>query len=311
VVHRTVTTKHEAELLLAEVVRDIGTGSFAVKRKAESTTFFEIADQFLSYSKARKRSWDKDERSIKSLRQFFGNVPSSSIKPRDIEQYILKRQADVSHYKTAIKPATINRELACLKSIFAKAVDNDQALTNPVKKVKFLKENNIRDRVLSPDEFATLVECAAPHLKPILTVAYHTGMRKNEILKLTWDLVDLEKGWITLPPEMTKTNEKRLVPLNASVIEALREVEGAQEGRVFKYRGKLLRSIDDAFQRARKKTGIDHFVFHDLRHTFVTNMRRAGKQDRAIMAITGHKTYAMLQRYDTVDQDDLKRVVKD
>jgi len=57
--------------------------------------------------------------------------------------------------------------------------------------------------------------------------------------------------------------------------------------------------------------GIENFRFHDFRHTFVTNMRRAGKQDRAIMAITGHKTMAMLMRYDSVDEDDLKRVVTD
>ena len=54
---------------------------------------------------------------------------------------------------------------------------------------------------------------------------------------------------------------------------------------------------------------IKDFHFHDFRHTFVTRMRKAGKQDRTIMAITGHKTMAMLMRYDTVDEDDLKRVV--
>ena len=56
---------------------------------------------------------------------------------------------------------------------------------------------------------------------------------------------------------------------------------------------------------------IENFRFHDFRHTFVTNMRRAGKQDRSIMAITGHKTMAMLRRYDSVDEEDLRRVVMD
>ena len=80
-------------------------------------------------------------------------------------------------------------------------------------------------------------------------------------------------------------------------------------GIVFGYQGKSIKSIKVAFKRACQKAGIDDFRFHDLRHTFVTNMRRAGKQDRAIMAITGHKTISMLMRYDKVDEEDLKRVV--
>jgi integrase len=55
---------------------------------------------------------------------------------------------------------------------------------------------------------------------------------------------------------------------------------------------------------------VEGFRFHDFRHTFVTNMRRAGKQDMVIMAITGHKTMTVFMRYDTVSEEDLKGAVE-
>ena len=66
-----------------------------------------------------------------------------------------------------------------------------------------------------------------------------------------------------------------------------------------------------SFVKACHEAGINDFRFHDLRHTFVTNMRRAGKQDRSIRAITGHKTFVVFTRYDTVSDEDIKKVVED
>jgi integrase len=79
-----------------------------------------------------------------------------------------------------------------------------------------LKENNIRDRVLSFEEFARLLAQCPPHLNPIVKLAYHTAMRQGEILGLTWGQVDLKEGFIRLRPEDTKTNEAVLCPLKGN-----------------------------------------------------------------------------------------------
>jgi site-specific recombinase XerD len=80
-------------------------------------------------------------------------------------------------------PATVNREIACFKTIFSKALKNGKAEHNPVVGIKQLKENNERDRLISLDEFTPLLVHCPAHLKPIVKLAYHTGMRKSEILK--------------------------------------------------------------------------------------------------------------------------------
>ena len=84
------------------------------------------------------------------------------------------------------KPATVNRELAYLKTIFSKAIKNRKAERNPVVGAKQLKENNERDRILSPEEYLRLPAHSPAHLKPIVKVAYHTAMRQGEILGMTW-----------------------------------------------------------------------------------------------------------------------------
>jgi integrase len=79
---------------------------------------------------------------------------------------------------------------------------------------------------------------------------------------------------------------------------------------VFTYNGKTMACIRKSFQSACKRAGIEGFTFHDLRHTFVTNMRRAGVHDSVIMTITGHKTLSMFYRYNSVSQEEMKAAVE-
>jgi integrase len=78
---------------------------------------------------------------------------------------------------------------------------------------------------------------------------------------------------------------------------------------VFTYAGRKIGSVRRAFETACRAAGISDAVFHDLRHTFVTNMRRAGVDYFRIMAITGHKTMSVFKRYNTVDHRDLQHAI--
>jgi integrase len=186
---------------------------------------------------------------------------------------------------------------------------------NPVVSVSLEHEHNTRDRVLSREEFDRLMAGAPTQLRPILLTAYHTGMRKSEILKLTWDRVNLKAGVIRLHPEDAKTQEGRIIPLTKELSEALKNVTiylddaGYQVPYVFTYAGKGIGSGRRAFETACREVGLTDTVFHDLRHTFATNMRRAGVDYFRIMAVTGHKTMSAFKRYHTIDHQDLHQAM--
>ena len=150
---------------------------------------------------------------------------------------------------------------------------------------------------------------SSPHLQAVNLMAYHTGMRRGEILNLTWDRVDLKAGLIRLKAEDTKTDEARLVPLTADLTVQLKDlykVRYLNEPHVFLVNGKSVHSIKTAFNAACRRAKIEGFRFHDVRHTAVTNMRRAGIDHLTIMQITGHKTLEVFKRYNSFLENDLK-----
>ena len=126
------------------------------------------------------------------------------ITPAGIEHYKSVRLASTTMYGRPPTPATLNRELACLKHMFNVArksllhLPNGLPTENPVRDINFLDEHNILDRVLTDEEFRRMVDLSPDYLRSILTCAYYTSMRKAEILGLTWDRVDLKAGFIRL-----------------------------------------------------------------------------------------------------------------
>jgi len=197
-----------------------------------------------------------------------------------------------------------------------------QELAMKVKK-KLKKGSDVRDRILSPTEFETLLKHAEGHVKSVIAIGYYTGMRKGEILSLTWNKVNLKSRFIELEPGDTKDREARNIPICDELYKMLyampnRIQASGNDNHVFQYKGKPItynftRSLKRACQAASIKYGRfvkGGFIFHDLRHTFNTNMRKAGVAESVIMKITGHSTREMFDRYNTVDEDDTRKAVK-
>ncbi|MBM4284353.1 MAG: site-specific integrase [Deltaproteobacteria bacterium] len=306
--------KAAAEQRLREVLSARTEGRHIKKSPDARTLFKDLAAWYLALPEVKaKRSYGRDKELIANLLSHFGDKLLKDITPALVEAYRQKRLAEPSGRtpSTLTAPATVNREVACLKTIFSKAVRNGKAERNPAQGVKLLKENNERDRVLSPEEYARLLAACPEHLRPIIKLAYHTAMRQGEILNLTWGQVDLKEGFIRLNPEHTKTNEGRLVPLNGEMVEMFKAMpRGLPALRVFPYKGKAFGStFQRAFETARKRAGIENFTFHDLRHTAINNWRLQGHDFFRIMAASGHKTMNIFRRYNTVSKDELKALV--
>ena len=303
--------KAAAEQRYREVMSARTEGRYIKKSPDARTLFKDLAAWYLDLPEVKaKRSYKRDRELVARLLPHFGGRLLKDIAPAMVEAYRQQRLSEPSgrtpQHLTA--PATVNREVACLKCIFNKAVKNDKAERNPAQGVKHLKENNERHRVLTLEEYARLLAHCTATLKPIVKMAYHTGMRQGEILNLIWDRVDLKEGFIRLQPEDCKTKEGRDVYLNREMVEILKAMPRGLPGvRVFAYKGKALGStFQKTFNTAKKLAKIDDFTFHDLRHTYVTDRDREGHSHFVIMAQTGHKTMSMLGRYRKVDRGDLK-----
>jgi integrase len=212
--------RRQAEQRLREVLKARTEVRYIKKSQDAKRKFKELAQWYLDLEDVKaKKSCRRDKLSVKCLLEMFGNHLLKNITPALIEKYRQRRLAETTRHKKTTKPATVNREIDCLKTIFSKAVKNGKAERNPVQGLKMLKENNVRDRILSQEEFTRLLARSPEHLKPFLKFGYYTAMRQGEIVNLYWGQVNLREGFIHLKPEDTKTNEGRDVPLTRELVE--------------------------------------------------------------------------------------------
>jgi integrase len=306
--------KTAAEQRLREVLTARTEGRFIKKSPETTTRFRALAQWYLELDKVKaKRSYDRDRRSVDKLCLFFGDSLLKDITPASVEKYLHRRLAEPSYRGHLTKPATVNRELACLSHIFSNAIRNDKAGRNPVQGVKRPPENNERDRVLTSEEYDRLIAECPHYIEPVVNLAYHTGMRRGEILRLTWDQIDLTEGegWINLLPG-AENKPGRPVPLHPKLLEMFKAMPRGLPGEpVFTRNGKPITgsNIRVGLEMACRRAGIECFTFHDLRHTFNTNAYKAEVPIPTIMKITGHKTLTMFKRYTTINNEDLKAAV--
>ncbi len=278
------------------------------------TTFKELSKWYLGLEsvKALSSYW-LIELTLKKFNSVFGDKVVKDIRIADLENYQQKRLS------LGIAPATIDHEIRKPKTMIIKAFDNGMISGDTLrtfKKAKRLlkKGTDVRDRILSADEFMALVRGVPRHVADIVKTAYYTGMRKSEILNLTWDNVDLKNGEICLNPDDTKTGKGRKIPMCDDLKKVFEKMPRAiHDNHAFLYRGKPVTDIRKGLKKGCKEAGIVYgrgvkggFIFHDLRHTAVTNMRKAGVAESVIMTITGHETREMFDRYNSVDADDTR-----
>jgi len=303
--------KAAAEQRYREVMSARTEGRYIKKSPDARTLFKDLAAWYLDLPEVKaKRSYAKDQMHCVRLKAHFGDKLLKDITPAMVEAYKHQRLSENSHRGKPTRPATVNREITTFKTILNKAVKNGKAERNPAQGVKQLKENNERDRILSPEEYTRLLAHCPPHLSSIVRLAYHSGMRRGEILTLTWGQVDLKEGFLRLRAEDTKTNEGRLVPLNRELIEMFKAMpRGLPMTPVFTYKGHSIAEMKRSFTTACQRAGVAGFTFHDLRHTAINNWRLAGHDYFRIMAATGHKTMNVFKRYNTVSREELKALV--
>ncbi len=297
-------TKEQARTTLAKMRIEKLDEKLGYKKPTQPDIgFVEFAREFIEiYSKQNKKSWKRDEFSLISLSPFFKGKTIQDIGPEFVERYKAKR-------KTEVSPATVNRDLAFLKTMFNKAVEWGRLESSPVTNVKKFKEPNYKERTLNASEMARLIDAATNHLEPILIIALNTGMRRGEILSLKWENVNLSKRCIHI--EDSKSGRSRDVPMNGLVVEAMSSIR--QDSVYVFYNpttGEPIKDIKTAFKTACKNAKIKELRFHDLRHTAATRMVEAGVDLATVSKILGHSSIQMTMRYAHPTPENMKRAVE-
>ncbi len=282
------SSRKMAEKVLAKRKVQIVEGKFLDVESRANIGFEYFSNHYLEYAKTNKLSWSRDARSIKVLSKWFGGRPLYKITPLAIEKFKTERRGQVG-------PASVNRELSCLKHMFTKAIHWKMASSNPVKTVKLFREDNARLRYLTKAEVKRLLGECVDHLKPIVIVAIFTGMRKSEILNLKWEDVDFKQKIIYVAN--TKNGNIKEIPIASSVYKILRQLPSRSQFVFSKEDGNRYIDIKTSFNNAVKRAKINDFVFHDLRHTFASHLVMNGVDLLTVKELMGHKTINMTLRY--------------
>jgi integrase len=274
----------------------------------DKVRFEELAEGLLSDYRINSRKFNV-EYHLKHLRPHFARVRVTEITTPRINKYIEER------CKEGAENSTINRELATLKRMMNIGAQQTPPRVDRVPFIPMLKENNVRKGFFEHGDFLALRDALPEYLRGLVTFGYKTGWRKTEIQTLTWGQVDLDQGIVRLEPGDTKNDEGRTIYLDEELMEVFkRQWEKRRAGKkilpyVFTNRegADAIRDFRDAWDKACDEAQIGKRLFHDFRRTAVRNMVRSGIPERVAMMISGHKTRSVFERYNIVNDTDLRQ----
>jgi integrase len=301
-------SKDDAQAALSAMLLEVD----APEKKPAPTgvTFKALTVRYLAEKQAAKKKTIRADRdTITKLVAYFGadTLVAEITAPKIAEYRLMRLTTTSARTKRTLAPVSVNLELSILRGLLRMAASDECQFIERAPTVRMLPEPEGRLRFLSDDEATRLLaECQragepanamwrSPELYAIVTVALNTGMRKSEVLGLTWSRVDFARGVLLL--EKTKSGKRREIPMNRDVYTVLasrNEHQRADErvGRVFR-----ARSFQAAFTGACTRAGVSDFRFHDLRHTFASRLTMLGRPLREVQELLGHSSITMTERY--------------
>jgi len=287
------TNKREAEQRLIDRRKEVMEGILPASR-IKPVALDELEKRYLAFVQ-HQRGVATKKIHFSHFKRLWGNPAIHSLSVEVLDQYRTVRLSE------KVGPATINREMATLKHAMSKAVEWKllrKALREELTAIKKYQEPDGRLRYLSgPAEADRLLQACEDRLRPIVLTAIHTGMRKGELLGLTWDQVDMIHGFIRL--KQTKNGKARALPFNETLWSLFSSLRTRQDvSWVFHdAEGRRYNDVRHAFDRACEAAGMTDFHFHDLRHTFASWLIMKGIPLATVSTLLGHTAPAMTLRY--------------
>lgn len=257
--------------------------------EAADVDFEALADRFLKYQQPRisKQSHERESGLLKNHLIPYYSGQLANIRREKVQSYVTKRLGEASPY-------TVQKELNTLKHMLTLAKEWELIPVNPAEDVKGPKTPPGRVRYLQPTELIELLHASPEWIRPIIILAVATGMRRGEIVGLTWSMYDSTSESFFIP--LTKNNESKVVYLNKIGQVGLGLIERREDtDKLFPELS--AGQVSNAFSRACKKINLKNFRFHDLRHTYSSWLRMSGTDIHTIAILLGHKDIRMSMRY--------------
>lgn len=280
---------------------------FGIIRRKEQITFNELADMYKTWTRTNKKSWKTDFGRLKGMQACFGRNLIELISSQDVERYKKMRVDE------GVKHSTVNKSLQILSRIFSLAIEWDYLKHNPCRVVtKFSEEPFRRKRVLSKEEERRLYDAIVPdYLKSMVKIFLYSGLRRQELFKLTWDDADFRNRQIYV--RETKTAKSRYIPINDTVCSELMKLYETRKTDDLVFvnlkSGKGFVCIRKAFQGACKRADVKNLTLHDLRRTFATRLLNAGTDIITVQHLLGHTSVTTTQIYTMTNQEQKRLAV--
>lgn len=287
-------------------------------------TINELLDELeADFSLRGVRSLRQSRAHMAPVRAAFGTWRAAEVTAGSIDRYVTARLQTQTRRGTTVAPATVNRESQILGQALRLGFERGKLSALP--SMRLLPERNARQGFFEAATFGMVVTNLPDYLQDLHRFAYIAGWRRGEILTLTWADVDRDGGIIKLRAQHSKNGQGRTLAVEgdlAAVIERrwnARVVQGRDSGLriadlVFHREGRQIVDFRKAWASACRAAGLPVGqggpLFHDLRRTAARNLVRAGVPERVAMAVTGHKTRSMFDRYNIVNEADLRAAMQ-
>ena len=276
--------------------------------EAEVLTVGAVWERYAEWGRQNKPSWlSMQACHWPHLDPFWAHKVVYGITLQDADAYRAWRTKQLTPWGTPVKPATRNREMCSLAACFRWAVKRKLLKWSPLANMDMEREDPGRRYVVTPEVLALLLRHAVhPAIRLATVILHETGLRRGELLDLTWEQVDLAGRLITLGDGDVKNGTGRTVPVTETALEAFAEAPRWSRWVLSVFGGPISKSwFIRRFIVTRKKAGVSHKCkVHSLRHTASVNMRRAGVPHQLCRMILGHKSEKAAQVYQHLGPED-------
>lgn len=293
--------KAEACRRAVAMYQDIEAGR--AKTPAKEATLGEAIQR---YERAHKTTayWASRRGHLRAMEAYFGTGKKlSGLSDEAIEGFILARLPDAA-------ANTIRNYIASMKALCQYVRDVMGASVGEWQpSLHYRSSPDTVDTFLSHDEARRLIQEIVPHARGIVVVALATGLRRENVISLTWGQVDIANRRLSV---VQKRGKRFGVDLPDMALSAIQQAPMASSGPVWKYDGATchcshcrsgkhdgepVRDIRKAFDTARRAIGRPDVRFHDLRHTLASWLLQQGQTLAVVKEVLGHSKITTTQRY--------------